>query len=273
LPGVGQHLMDHPAIQISGYLPKSARLKKVLRGSYTYLRWSSGYPGMPEADMVMLAICRSAWHAVGARIGTLGSNVGKSFSTGEVRLNSADPDDEPYVNFNWLSDRRDLDRLCDAVRLMAGMLATEPAPQFLSNLFPSKFSQRVRDFSKRTRRNTILTGIAATLMDNSALARDLLFDRIISDSPKLAALLADPAALEDYVRNNVHGAWHASCTCRMGNPADPQTVVDPQGRVVGAQNLFIADASVMPDVTRTNTNLPVIMIAERMAEMIGARSR
>lgn len=271
LPGVGQHLMDHPAIQISGYLPKAARRKKVLRGSYTYLRWSSGYPGMPEADMVMLAICRSAWHAVGARIGTLGSNVGKSFSTGEVRLASASPDDEPDVNFNWLSDQRDLDRLCDAVVLMAGILRTDPVPHFLSNLFPSKFSQRVRDIGRKTRRNAALTSIAAALMDSSAGIRALLFDHVISDSPKLDDLLADRGKLERYVRDNVHGAWHASCTCRMGDPADPMTVVDPQGLVVGAENLYIADASVMPDVSRTNTNLPTIMIAERLVELIGGR--
>jgi 5-(hydroxymethyl)furfural/furfural oxidase len=46
------------------------------------------------------------------------------------------------------------------------------------------------------------------------------------------------------------------------------TVVDPQGQVVGADNLFIADASVMPEVSRTNTNIPTIMIAERVAEMM-----
>ena len=53
----------------------------------------------------------------------------------------------------------------------------------------------------------------------------------------------------------------------MGDPADAQTVVDPRGNVVGIDNLFVADASVMPEVSRTNTNIPTIMIAERIAEM------
>jgi choline dehydrogenase-like flavoprotein len=57
----------------------------------------------------------------------------------------------------------------------------------------------------------------------------------------------------------------------MGDPADPRTVVGPDGRVVGADNLFIADASVMPEVSRTNTNIPTIMIAERIAEMVRQR--
>ena len=74
------------------------------------------------------------------------------------------------------------------------------------------------------------------------------------------------------MRDNVQSAWHASCTCRMGDPADVQTVVDPTGKVVGADNLFIADASVMPEVSRTNTNIPTIMIAERIAEMVRQRA-
>jgi len=252
-PGVGGNLMDHPAIHISGYLPPVARHKMVLRRNYTYLRWSSGLAGVPAADMVMMAVCRSAWHAVGVRIGTLSSYIGRSYSTGEVRLNSPDPDDEPYVNFNWLSDQRDQDRMVDAFRRMASILHRDPVPRYMSNLFASKFSQRVRDVGQKNLRNAILTNVAAMMMDSSASLRRILFDKVISDSPPLAELLANPVMLERHVRDNVQSAWHASCTCRMGDPADAETVVDPGGKVVGAENLFIADASVMPEVSRTNT--------------------
>ena len=221
--------------------------------------------------MVMMAVCRSAWHAVGVRIGTLSSYIGRSYSTGEVRLNSPDPDGEPYVNFNWLSDKRDLDRMTDAFRRMAGILHSDPVPRYLSNLFASKFSQRVRDVGRKNLKNAILTNIAAVMMDSSAGLRKLLFDRVISNSPPIPVLLANPAMLEQYVRDNVQSAWHASCTCRMGDPGDPRTVVDPTGKVVGTENLFIADASVMPEVSRTNTNIPTIMIAERISEMVRGR--
>ena len=271
-PGVGGNLMDHPAIHISGYLPPVARHKMVLRRNYTYLRWSSGLAGVPAADMVMMAVCRSAWHAVGVRIGTLSSYIGRSYSTGEVRLNSPDPDDEPYVNFNWLSDQRDQDRMVDAFRRMASILHRDPVPRYMSNLFASKFSQRVRDVGQKNLRNAILTNVAAMMMDSSASLRRILFDKVISDSPPLAELLANPVMLERHVRDNVQSAWHASCTCRMGDPADAETVVDPGGKVVGAENLFIADASVMPEVSRTNTNIPTIMIAERVAEMMRRRA-
>lgn len=270
--GVGSHLMDHPAIHISGYLPPVARHKMVLRRNYTYLRWSSGLPDVPAADMVMMAVCRSAWHAIGVRIGTLSSYIGRSYSTGEVRLTSANPDDEPYVDFNWLSDSRDMDRMTDAFRRMARILATNPVPNYLSNLFASRLSQRVRNVSQKNLKNAVLTNVAAMMMDSSASLRKLLFDKIISDCLPLPELLADAGKLERHVRDNVQSAWHASCTCRMGDPTDPQTVVGPDGRVVGADNLFIADASVMPEVSRTNTNIPTIMIAERIAEMVRQRT-
>jgi 5-(hydroxymethyl)furfural/furfural oxidase len=267
-PGVGGNLMDHPAIHISGYLPPVSRHKMVLRRNYTYLRWSSGLADIPAADMVMMAVCRSAWHAIGVRIGTLSSYIGRSYSTGQVRLTSPDPDDEPFVNFNWLSDQRDLDRMVDAFRRMANILTSDPVPHYLSNLFASKFSQRVRNVSQKNFKNAVLTNIAALVMDNSSALRKLMFGKIISDCPPLPDLLADPARLERHVRDNVQSAWHASCTCRMGDPANPQTVVDPGGKVVGARNLFVADASVMPEVSRTNTNIPTIMIAERIAEQV-----
>ncbi|WP_158931065.1 GMC family oxidoreductase [Acidisphaera sp. S103] len=270
-PGVGSNLMDHPAIHISGYLPPVSRHKMVLRRNYTYLRWSSGLPDVPAADMVMMAVCRSAWHAIGVRIGTLSSYIGRSYSTGEVRLTSANPDDEPYVDFNWLSDPRDMDRMTDAFRRMARILASDPVPNYLSNLFASRLSQRVRNVSQKNFKNAVLTNVAAVMMDSSTSLRKLLFDKVISDCLPLPELLADAGKLERHVRDNVQSAWHASCTCRMGDPADPRTVVGPDGRVVGADNLFIADASVMPEVSRTNTNIPTIMIAERIAEMVRQR--
>src|SRR5215469_4526602 len=209
-PGVGSNLMDHPAIHISGYLQPVARHKMVLRRNYTYLRWSSGLPDVPTADMVMMAVCRSAWHAIGVRVGTLSSYIGRSYSKGEVRLSSGDPDDEPYVDFNWLSDQRDFDRMVDAFRRMARILTSEPVPQYMSNLFASKFSQRVRDVSRKNLTNAVLTNLAALMMDSSASLRKFMFDTIISDSRPLAELLADPVALERHVRDNVQSAWHPS---------------------------------------------------------------
>jgi choline dehydrogenase/5-(hydroxymethyl)furfural/furfural oxidase len=54
----------------------------------------------------------------------------------------------------------------------------------------------------------------------------------------------------------------------MGAPDDPRAVVDPEGRVLGVDGLWVADASVFPNVPRANTNLPTIEAAERLSDLI-----
>jgi choline dehydrogenase/5-(hydroxymethyl)furfural/furfural oxidase len=54
----------------------------------------------------------------------------------------------------------------------------------------------------------------------------------------------------------------------MGATDDPRTVVDPEGRVLGVESLWVADASVFPAVPRANTNLPTIEAAERLSDLI-----
>jgi choline dehydrogenase len=49
---------------------------------------------------------------------------------------------------------------------------------------------------------------------------------------------------------------------------DESSVVDPQCRVRGVRNLRVVDASVFPYITSSNTNVPVMMLAERVADMI-----
>ena len=58
----------------------------------------------------------------------------------------------------------------------------------------------------------------------------------------------------------------------MGAVDDPMAVVDSQGRVIGAENLHIADASIMPDIVRANTNATAVMIGEMMADKLKAAS-
>ena len=85
-------------------------------------------------------------------------------------------------------------------------------------------------------------------------------------APADRAELADPALLETWVRRNSATGAHPSCTARMG-PADDETaVVDERGFVHGLRGLRIADASIMPRVPSANTNVPTIMIGERMGE-------
>jgi choline dehydrogenase len=83
--------------------------------------------------------------------------------------------------------------------------------------------------------------------------------------------VVDDAAIDDFIREKVESAYHPCGTCRMGDPADPMTVVDPATRVVGFENLRVVDASIMPSVTTGNLNAPTIMLAEKAADHILGR--
>jgi choline dehydrogenase-like flavoprotein len=78
-------------------------------------------------------------------------------------------------------------------------------------------------------------------------------------------------ALRAYARSNVGTVFHPTGTCKMG--VDPDAVVDPQLRVHGLRGLRVADASIMPRIIGGNTNAPVIMIAEKAADLALGRDR
>ena len=83
----------------------------------------------------------------------------------------------------------------------------------------------------------------------------------------------NPAPQEDwatFARSTYDSYHHASGTCRMGPAEDPASVVDQRLRVHGLDNLRVADASIMPEVTHANTNATVYVIAERLAEFLGS---
>ena len=69
---------------------------------------------------------------------------------------------------------------------------------------------------------------------------------------------------EDVRRDNLH-YFHPVGTCKMGPDTDPTAVVDSRGKVYGLDNLYVADASIMPVVPRANTNIPALVVGERIS--------
>jgi 5-(hydroxymethyl)furfural/furfural oxidase len=272
-PGVGRNLQDHPNVVVSGCLATGAGKAFSTRSVVTYLRWSSGVPDCEASDMVMSVRGRSMWHAVGARICGLLTYVALPASRGTVTLATANPLAPPTVDFASLSDGRDVRRMIDGVRFSARILLDHLRPALVAEVFPARLSRRIERLSRPTALNDGLARAGAALMDASPAARRLIVRHLISNGEDLSAVLADDAAALDFVRDYLGTSWHPCGTCRMGAPTDPGAVVDPDGAVIGVPGLFACDASVMPRITRTNTNLPTIMIAEHLAKRMPRRDR
>ena len=95
--------------------------------------------------------------------------------------------------------------------------------------------------------------------------KDIIIERV---TPTDADLATDDA-LDNWLMRNVGTSHHISGTCKIGQDTDPMAVLDQYCRVRGVEGLRVADASIMPDVVRANTNATAIMIGERVADWIG----
>jgi 5-(hydroxymethyl)furfural/furfural oxidase len=272
VPGVGQRLMDHPSISVSSFIKPEARLNDMTRRHILLaLRYSSGIGEAPAGDMFVAGVSKSAWHAVGEQIASLLAAVYKTFSeTGQVKLASRDWRAEPVVEFNLLSDRRDLERLMDAFRRLGAMQIGAALREATSDPFPASYTERVRKIGVVNAKNKRITDVIAKLLDGPAWLRRYVIEKVIVEGYRFDELMRNDEALEDFIRKAAIGVWHATCTCRMGADNDPMAVTDNQGRVRGVGGLRVVDASLFPVVPCANTNFPTLMTAEKIADaMLG----
>ena len=270
-PGVGQRLQDHPAAAVAAFLKPHARIihDYSRRHIYTALRYSSNLPGIPPGDMMTVVTNKTSWHKIGEQIGSFIVTVYKTYSeNGEVKLNSANWRDEPSVDFNLLSDQRDLERMMHGIRHFGAMHLTDIMKTVTSDPFPASYSDKVRQVGLHSKKNKFITDALGTLLDGPAALRSYLIKTLVMEGVTLQDMLTDDDALEQFVRKASVGVWHASCTCRMGSDDDPMAVTDPSGRVRGVDGLRVVDASVFPVVPCANTNFPVLMTAEKMSDAI-----
>jgi 5-(hydroxymethyl)furfural/furfural oxidase len=267
LEGVGQRLMDHPSISLSSFIKRGSRMNEHTRRHIQLgIRYSSGLPGIPQGDMFTAVINKSAWHAVGEQIASLLTFINRTYSeTGQVKLASRDPRSEPTVEFNLLSDKRDVDRLMYGFRKMAALQMTAMVKSVADTPFPASYTDKVRKIGVVNSRNRALTSVIARLLDGPQAMRRYMIENFVVEGFTFDQVMTDGAALEEFVKKNTIGVWHASCTCRMGRADDPMAVTDTQGRVKGVQGLRVVDASIFPIVPCANTNFPTFMTAEKIA--------
>ncbi|KAL4235827.1 hypothetical protein ACF0H5_004217 [Mactra antiquata] len=133
-------------------------------------------------------------------------------------------------------------------------------------------SNNPRDYPKIVANYLTTDGDMQEMVDSVRLAREIVkqkaFDEFRGEEIQPGTDIQTRSEIEQFIRNTSDTNYHPSCTCKMGQPSDPMTVVDPEANVVGVENLRVVDASIMPSIVSGNLNAPTIMIAEKMADII-----
>jgi 5-(hydroxymethyl)furfural/furfural oxidase len=162
-------------------------------------------------------------------------------------------------------------RLMDGFRRIVELTSSPQVSRICTTIFPIRYTDRIRQLNALNAANAVKAKLIAMTLDAAPFMADTIFRRLSGRRIDIRTLLTDDAALADFVRENVAGTFHVSGTCRMGRADDALAVVDNAGRVRGFSGLRIVDASIMPAVPRGNTNIPTVMLAEKIAaEMCSA---
>jgi 5-(hydroxymethyl)furfural/furfural oxidase len=265
-PGVGGNLQNHQIVYLVAQLRRAARPRDGARAhTIATLRYSSGIADCPPSDMYISLVAMAGWHALGRRTSALTPAVLQPASRGRVSLRSADPRERPRIEFDFQSDDRDRLRLADAVCRAAEILLAPEVRRLWHHAFPVMRAHRMRQLNDVTTYNALRASALAKLMDFIPAAGRPILGSLSEPNVDITALVADEDRLNEFVTGSVSGMAHHVGTCRMGAPDDRLAVVDECARVYGVAGLRVVDASIMPVIPRANTNLPTVMIAEKVA--------
>ena len=219
LPGVGQNMRDHPNVtvrfRVKDGMDDDPNGMRALR-----LRYTATDSATPH-DMILSPASLNTVVQDNNPAHTINCGLYLAAGQGELWLTSADPAAPPQMNYRYLEQDWDIQRLREAVRLCVQLLQSPAYAPYI--------------------------------------------EEILTPTP---ADLSTDAALDAWLRRRVTTSYHISGTCKMGPDNDPMAVVNPMLQVRGTTALRVADASIMPDVVRANTNVTTMMIAERAADFI-----
>lgn len=230
IPGVGRNLRDHPQVALTWNVQPSYKFNTEARGIQVAIRYTATHSQLRN-DMLIhpVSFSRSKWNRGSIYTDELESDlcVGMVASIylakgqGAMHLRSSDPGVQPYLDYNYLANQDDLDRLRESVRICI-------------NISKSGF-----------------------------------YENIISGPHNPSGFdTDDDNEMNLWLQKNVRTSHHISGTCKMGPQSDNMSVVDESGKIYGLSNLRVVDASIMPDCVRANTNVPTMMIAERVCDLI-----
>lgn len=224
---VGQGMQDHPTAMVSFPLtPKAQLASPDDRHTNVCVRTSSG-PDAPALDLLFASLNQNVLAMATTMTGQHSGAYGV------------------WLNKNYSRGE---------VTLASGDPSVSP-------IINQRMLSDPRDLPRLRQGVRMLVYMAA-----SSHTRAITTGSLATENEALLAVLDNDRDLDQYLLATVGDAQHGTSTCRMGNPTDPETVVDPSCRVQGTQGLRVIDASIFPAVTRANTNLATIMAAELMAD-------
>ncbi|MFZ3484813.1 GMC family oxidoreductase [Sphingomonas sp. 3-13AW] len=242
LPGVGRDLSEHPLVYMSFAARESTSFLNALR-----------------SDRAALSVLR--WALTGK--GSFASQI----TSGVLMLRTRPELARPDIQLVFLPVRLDAKLWHPFGKRQSHVLSV-----MVMQLHPESrgsVTLRSADPLDKPRVNLNLLSTAGDFADiRSGIAA---VRRIFAQSPLSELVEAEispgaDATLDDFIRDNLKITQHPAGTCRMGE--DPAAVVDSALRVRGVRGLRVVDASVMPTVPGANINAPVIMVAERAADLI-----
>ena len=268
-PGVGANLQNHPVVYLAAHVRPEGRQSPSLRpGFNTALRFSSGSDSAMQGDLQMLVLNKSSWHGLGGAVAGLGVCLVRPRSRGSVQVTSADAAIPPEVNFRMLTDPTDYARMLRGFELACELMGDEAVRALRNEAFSAGYSRVVRRLNRPGSANVIATTLMSRVLDGPNVVRRQMLKWGIASGDVGEDRLNNPVWQKKIVRNRSFGTYHPTGTCAMGSDDDPMTVVTLTGSVIGIENLTVADASIMPTISRGNTNIPVTMVAERCADLI-----
>jgi len=268
-PGVGQNLQNHPILFLGMHLKKQARQSAVLRTHPSAcFRFSSGLPNTAPSDLYINIQSKTSWSALGRQIGNLAPCLLRPNSRGRVSLTSSDPEIHPRIEFNFLDDPIDLERLNMIFARAVAMLADKQVGSLSGKPFPVRFTDRLRLLNELNSTNKFKTAVLTSILDAFPFASDYLLSTLTGERLDLQDLVQNSKSIAEHVSKNIAGMFHPVGACRMGEASDPLAVVNPEGLVYGVRGLRVVDSSIMPNIIAGNTNIPTIMLAEKLADAI-----
>lgn len=227
---VGAGLQDHPMVGVAIPLTADAAIRTPDdRHTNVCVRYTSGLPGALPHDMMFVSLNQNLL----------------SMETADVRFGAG-------AFGVWVNQAHSRGALT--------LTSTEPHAQ------PTVREAMLSDERDLARlREGVRALVQMARGDEVAAISDGPIDRV---NGGLLSVLDDDARLDGWLLAGAADAQHATSTCRMGDPAHPDTVVDPDCRVLGVDGLRVVDASILPSVPRANTNLTAIMAGELMADRL-----